>query len=376
MRDRVSEANGSYRQGLILGLTMAELMLLLVFCLLIAVAALLGSERLKLENAEAALEQARQEKATAEALLEEVKAAGKLASLAPPDGATVTDGASGSPVDDMWQRLVTADGTIRKLEAAGLDPKTLVEDATFHAKLADLARNRSAQSVLADVALADELRRRLGLDTQAPLSPDQVTASAAEALQTADRARVAAEQRVASLEEEVEALKDVVPARPGKSTDLPPIITLKEDQGFFFDTGRASLGPRFAARLHDETAARLAELVARYDVDVIEVIGHTDERPLGKERASNLDGELLKVVGGAAGVDTLVPADNAGLGLARAVAVAQVLKSDARLRGLDILPLSAAQLVDTDGHLTAGDNVADVAERRRIEIRLRRANEG
>ena len=64
-------------------------------------------------------------------------------------------------------------------------------------------------------------------------------------------------------------------------------------------------------------------------------------------------------------------ADNAGLGFARAVAIVQILKGDRRLDGLTILPLSAAQLVGTDGKLSDGSSAGDVKERRRIEIRVR-----
>jgi hypothetical protein len=66
-------------------------------------------------------------------------------------------------------------------------------------------------------------------------------------------------------------------------------------------------------------------------------------------------------------------ADNAGLGLARALAVVRVLTSDVRLLGFRILPLSAAQLTDVDGRMTRWDNQADMRERRRIEIRMRKA---
>jgi len=65
--------------------------------------------------------------------------------------------------------------------------------------------------------------------------------------------------------------------------------------------------------------------------------------------------------------------DNAGLGLARALAVVKVLAADARLRAFRILPLSAAQLIDTDSRLTKWDGQSDVRERRRIEIRMRKS---
>jgi len=68
-----------------------------------------------------------------------------------------------------------------------------------------------------------------------------------------------------------------------------------------------------------------------------------------------------------------MPADNSGLGLARAAAVTQLLSTDRRLEGLKILPLSGAQVIDVDDTLSLGGNTADVKQRRRIQIRVRRA---
>jgi hypothetical protein len=79
------------------------------------------------------------------------------------------------------------------------------------------------------------------------------------------------------------------------------------------------------------------------------------------------------VMSGATGVGVLQPADNAGLGLARALAVVKVLSSEPRLRNFRILPLSGAQLIGTDGRLTRWDEQGDVRERRRIEIRMRKS---
>ena len=109
-----------------------------------------------------------------------------------------------------------------------------------------------------------------------------------------------------------------------------------------------------------------------FDVDVIEVIGHTDEQPVSN-RVSNLDRTLPTVTSGGNSTGALQWADNAGLGLARALAVVKVLSFDPRLRRFRILPLSAAQLIATDGKLTRWDARGDVRERRRIEIRMRKS---
>ena len=56
--------------------------------------------------------------------------------------------------------------------------------------------------------------------------------------------------------------------------------------------------------------------------------------------------------------------------MARAVTVMKVLRSDPRLAGWEIIPLTGAQLIDSNGKLSSG-RAGDVRERRRIEIRLR-----
>jgi len=85
---------------------------------------------------------------------------------------------------------------------------------------------------------------------------------------------------------------------------------------------------------------------------------------------------LLNALKGTAHVASLVHADNAGLGLSRAVSVVRSLLLDGRLSQPQyrILPLSGAQLIETDERITVGGG-GDVPGRRRIEIRLRRSQE-
>src|SRR5439155_11662744 len=109
-----------------------------------------------------------------------------------------------------------------------------------------------------------------------------------------------------------------------------------------------------------------------YDVDVIEVVGHTDEQPIGI-RTSNLDRGLLPILNGTSEIGTVVPADNAGLGLARAVSVVSVLLQNPALARYKILPLSGAQLINNDETLATSGVSADIPQRRRIEIRLRKS---
>lgn len=57
MDGQVVQQSSSYRQGLVLGLTMAEVILLLVFCLLIAMASFIRQEQTKRASIEARLQE-------------------------------------------------------------------------------------------------------------------------------------------------------------------------------------------------------------------------------------------------------------------------------------------------------------------------------
>jgi hypothetical protein len=96
-------------------------------------------------------------------------------------------------------------------------------------------------------------------------------------------------------------------------------------------------------------------------VDVIEVVGHTDEQPLNPKQ-SNLDHDLLPVLRSVGEIASLIPADNAGLGLARAVSVVSVLLKSKILAGYKLIPLSGAQLVNTDGTLAISGTPGDIRE--------------
>jgi len=122
---------------------------------------------------------------------------------------------------------------------------------------------------------------------------------------------------------------------------LAPIINLHEAEGYTFEKGKAELTPSFEQKLKSTIIPQLAQLTDRYRVDVIEVIGHTDEQEIA-QRTSKLDRMLLDALKGTESVTSLVQADNAGLGLSRAVSVVRALMLDGRLPQPQyrILPLS------------------------------------
>jgi flagellar motor protein MotB len=148
---------------------------------------------------------------------------------------------------------------------------------------------------------------------------------------------------------------------------------MSEADGYFFKSGSAELSMAFHDTLLNRTPLEILNYIKKYDVDVIEVVGHTDERPIGLRQLSNLDRDLPSVLKSNSSVASLVPADNAGLGLARAVAVVTLLRQSPLLDGYKIIPLSGAQLVNTDETLAIAGSTEDVQQRRRIEIRLRKS---
>ncbi len=152
----------------------------------------------------------------------------------------------------------------------------------------------------------------------------------------------------------------------------PPIIPLREAEGYKFDTGSAEVRADFAKRLRTVIKDAILATIAKYPADVIEVVGHTDERPING--ASNLDASLIAVLGGNASASQLSSADNVGLGMARAAAVALVLQSCPELTEFKISPYSGGQIIEPGDRLATGENSGDREERRRIEIRVRGSN--
>jgi len=154
----------------------------------------------------------------------------------------------------------------------------------------------------------------------------------------------------------------------------PPIITLSDAAGYSFKSGSAELSDKLRDELLNKTPDIILENIKKYDVDVIEVVGHTDEQPISILRQSNLDRDLSSVLNNDIGVASLIPADNAGLGLARAVSVVSLLRQNPALAGYKLIPLSGAQLVNTDETLAVLGTAGEDPQRRRIEIRLRKSN--
>jgi flagellar motor protein MotB len=145
---------------------------------------------------------------------------------------------------------------------------------------------------------------------------------------------------------------------------------LTEADGFYFQSGSAELSEAFRDKLRRTIMDRIAELARVYKVDLVEVVGHTDEVPL-RGQVSDLDESLLPFLRG--GKASMTAADNVGLGMARAASVVKTLLEDGRLAHLTLVPYSAGQVILTTNRLSQGNARYAQKERRRIEIRLRRS---
>jgi flagellar motor protein MotB len=338
MDGQISRQSSSYRQGLVLGLTMAEIMILLVFCLLIAMAAFLKIEQTKRAEAE---EQVHTEQINSKADRDLVVALKQSPSLYEKLSSAAAAG-DAQAVDEFWRELVESLSMVSQLKKGGLSDKDIRE------RLADA-----------------ELLKSRGISTDKALRDADIVGSIEKIMPAAGQTSTPAKLIA-------DAVGRGLVADTTSGHQWPPIISLSEANGYFFKSGSAELSPEFRSELAKLTPERIAALIKQFDVDVIEVVGHTDEQPIGV-RPSNLDRDLVSVLRSHTNVASLVPADNAGLGLARAVSVVSVLLQSPLLSGYKLIPLSGAQLVNTDETLAVTGAPGDIRERRRIEIRLRKS---
>lgn len=341
MDGHIFRQSSSYRQGLVLGLTMAEIMILLIFCLLITMAAFLKREQTKREEAE---QQVRIERVSSMADRNLVMAIKQNPELYERLRSEVVTSSNVKAVDEFWRELVESRNAMAEFKKSGLSERNIRDRLTEMERLS--ARGISADKALRDADIVGSIVKVMPAAGQ-PSTPPQAIADAVS-----------------------RGLSGDTPS----GHQWPPIIRLSEADGNFFKTGSAELSPEFREKLMTSTPQQIAALIRKYDVDVIEVVGHTDEQPVGI-RQSNLDRYLVPVLRNYAGIASLAPADNAGLGLARAVSVVRVLGRSPLLSGYKLIPMSAAQLVNTDETLAIdGAFSGDVQERRRIEIRLRKSS--
>jgi outer membrane protein OmpA-like peptidoglycan-associated protein len=158
------------------------------------------------------------------------------------------------------------------------------------------------------------------------------------------------------------------------NNEKPPLVRLTERESFRFPTGSYALSPEFIKAL-DNRVPEILQTIQKYRIDSVEVIGHTDGQP--SPGASNLD-LLLPNASRSTTLSGYRAGSNTDLGLLRALAVAHHLKGQLDPEdkiGLTIRPYSAGSLIANDGAYAPADK-SDRAERRRIELRFTRQQEG
>ena len=200
-----------------------------------------------------------------------------------------------------------------------------------------------------------------------------------------DAERLKLQNVIAQLKTSMEVLKQL--------HRKPPNIVLSEGKQYTFKSGNAAISGEFADRFKQNEMKKVIEaLNSTSNVEVVEIIGHTDRQPVRK-KSSNLDAELYRVLSGECPVDSLEFASNCELGLARAIAVQDLLskclhdlksatgndlttEGRTRLNRLMFRTYSGAQLfpVNPDRFKTNSGELAEqnVEEDRRIEIRFTR----
>jgi hypothetical protein len=321
----ITNDDRAYRRGIVLGFTVAEIVLLLVFCLLLLFVPILLTDA---AQSDVAL---------------------PLPTTAPSlkGGHVANDPPTGSaPVETMG-------AASRPPEPKPIPSKPLPDDwitATPNRPNESPVPIELSPPPVVAITL-DSLCKRLGISEQ------ECTVDRASATLVAAAPKPPGSAAVPN------------PA-PTAKHNWPPIIRLKEADGEFFIVGKADVSKTLEEKVKRDVVPSVLELATRYQTNVIEVVGHTDEQPVQNSQ-TNLDATVFEVLTNRAPASRLRASDNAGLGFARAVAIVQILRADKRLEHLSILPLSAAQVVDQDGKLTDGMRYGDVKERRRIEIRVR-----
>jgi flagellar motor protein MotB len=272
---------------------------------------------------------------------------------------------SGALLQEQEKKIEAAEQRVDELVAAGATSASPEEKKRVADDRKELEKLRAEATKWAELLPADSKPTATGT------LPDETWRE----LKVAQEIGQAMVDRGLTLSETISRVDQVAEVEPPSPSghDWPPMITLGNDE-FRFVTSSAELSDAFRARLETDIAQQVRDLLQRYDVDVVEVVGHTDEQPIKSTQQSTLDTLAIPVLNGEAPITDLKPVDNAGLGLARAIAVANVLERELGGTGVKIVPLSGAQLILPGDVVSNGLNPNDDRNRRRIELRVRRSN--
>src|SRR5690606_2269192 len=123
MDSQVVRQTSSYRQGLVLGLTMAEVVLLLVFCLLLGMSTFARKEQVAREAAESLL---RKEQEQGRADRDFVRAIKRNPDLYERLTKATSTG-NPNAIDEFWRELVESHAVISSVREGGALPKDIRE---------------------------------------------------------------------------------------------------------------------------------------------------------------------------------------------------------------------------------------------------------
>src|SRR5262249_9367899 len=200
MSETIGRQAASYRQGLVLGLTMAEIMLLLVFCMLIAAGVGLANERAKLLDAMLRLRKGDAAAAADRAIVETIKKNARLAELL----AQATGSASQREIDEFWRKLVESNDVVVRLGRQGVSLVALKEEGDYFAKMQRLLKEGiDPDKIARAVALSSAIGQAGFAETQTTLNPRQITCV---------------------IEKGIAASKPHTGNAPGKGLPIPPVI--------------------------------------------------------------------------------------------------------------------------------------------------------
>src|SRR6201992_959281 len=167
MEGQILEQRSSYRRGLVLGLTMAEIMVLLVFCLLIAMATFLKREETRRVAAEQEL---KEEKRQNEHIREVVNSLSQSAAVA--EKVESLSGLSDpQAIDQYWRELVDSRGVVKEVEKT-LSVKELREGLANIAALR--ANGVDVDKALRDAEIVGAINRAMTKAGEPPVSAQKV----------------------------------------------------------------------------------------------------------------------------------------------------------------------------------------------------------
>ena len=395
----IAQAGNSYRKGVIFGLTMAEVLLLLIFCLLLFIAMLndtindlTSKNEILLNNNNILVENVTKLGTSEKVLIDQIKILigqrkkdQKIIDEINRDfkvSKEVYELIKGMDLDELSKKIdisevtgtLTAEELIKIINKANqFDELTnKVQQPEFDSIIEVLDELSTEQLQNLDQILKEiiELDPQLLVEAINKIEGEKNTNKVSEIKMDPLKRKLA---ESVSLDDLKLLAEGKMEEKVETGNNWPPIISLPEAENYSFKLGSAQLTEIFKDQLNNEIVKQILKTLEEYDADLIEVIGHTDLQPMGIGRLTNLDNIASDYLDGNNEV-SLSARDNAGLGFARALSVTKHLLQTPELKDYTILPYSAAQMVTPNHTITTKNDKFESSQLRRIEIRVRRQN--